>query len=158
VSTPAPQSSEKLLDSLHGLWDDLRGALSDRVELFSLELGSAVRAGTQILMLVVAAAVVGVTAWLAAWGVVTGVLITFGVPWAGALLIVLVVNLGAAAWALSRARSMMPKLSLPVTRRHLTLAPAASPPAPAPPPVVSVPAAAQAPAPIDNEHERAVTP
>jgi Putative Actinobacterial Holin-X, holin superfamily III len=156
-----PAREEKLLDSLQGLWNDARGALSDRVELFSVELGSAVRAGGQILMLVVAAAVVGVTAWLAAWGVVTGVLIALGAPWWGALLIVLFVNLGAALFALSRARKLLPRLSLPATRRHLTLAPA-PPPATTEPrlrPVVSAPTAVPSPEmPAQDERPRAVAP
>ena len=157
----APARDEKFVESLLGLWNDARGALSDRVELLSLELGSALRAGAQILMLVVAAAVVGVTAWLAAWGVIVGLLIALGVPWAVSLLIVLVVNVAAALWALSRARSMMPKLSLPATRRHLTLAPSTMPPppAPGPSPVVSAPTAVRAPTmSADDEHARAVAP
>ena len=161
MSTAAPVRDEKLLDSLQGLWNDVRGALSDRVELLSLELGSALRAGAQILMLVVAVAVVGVTAWLAAWGVVVGLLIALGVPWAVALLIVLVVNVAAALWALARARALMPKLSLPATRRHLTLAPSTLPPqpAPGPRPVVSAPTAVRATAmSAEDERARAVTP
>jgi hypothetical protein len=157
----APARDEKFVESLLGLWNDARGALSDRVELLSLELGSALRAGAQILMLVVAAAVVGVTAWLAAWGVIVGLLIALGVPWAVSLLIVLVVNVAAALWALARARSMMPKLSLPATRRHLTLAPATMPPppAPGPSPVVSAPTAARTPVTsAEDEHARAVSP
>jgi Putative Actinobacterial Holin-X, holin superfamily III len=156
-----PAREEKLLDSLQGLWNDARGALSDRVELFSVELGSAVRAGGQILMLVVAAAVVGVTAWLAAWGVVIGVLIALGAPWWGALLIVLVVNLGAAVFALARARKLLPKLSLPATRRHLTLAPSTTPPSPppGPRPVTSAPTAVQPTVmPVQDERPRAVAP
>jgi hypothetical protein len=156
-----PVREEKLLDSLQGLWNDARGALSDRVELFSVELGSAVRAGGQILMLVVAAAVVGVTAWLAAWGVVVGVLIALGAPWWVALLIVLVVNLGAALFALSRAKKMLPKLSLPATRRHLTLAPSTTPPPPGPGtrPVTSAPTAVPPPVmPAQDERPRAVAP
>lgn len=160
-----PAREEKLLDSLMGMWNDARGALSDRVELFSVELGGAVRAGGQILMLVVAAAVVGVTAWLAAWGVVVGVLVALGTPWWLALLIVLIVNLGAAVFALARARKLLPKLSLPATRRHLTLAPTpasapmAPPMAPDTRPAASAPPAVQPPLTSDeNERPRAVAP
>jgi hypothetical protein len=123
-------SAPGLLDELQGLFGELRTAWAERVDLFSLELASAVRAAAQILILVVAAAIVAVTAWLGLWGVAAGVLIHLGLPWALALLIVVAINLVAAWLALARARALLSRLSLPATRRHLSLRPAARPPAP----------------------------
>jgi hypothetical protein len=72
-----------------------------------------------ILLSVVAASIHAVTSWLALWGAVVMALIAIGVPWAAALLGVVVVNLLAAWFALSRARALAPRLALPATRRHL---------------------------------------
>lgn len=125
-----------LLQSLKGLWQELPGLISDRVDLLALELQRAGKALVQIVALVVAATILGVTAWLALWGVVIGLLMALRVHWAAALLLVLLLNIGAAWWAVSRARTLLPALRLPATRRHLTMSPSpqpgANPPAPAP--------------------------
>jgi hypothetical protein len=140
AAPPRPASRPGLVDELQGLLTGLRLAWGERVELLSLELASAVRAAAQIVVLLVAAAIVAVTAWLGLWGVATGVLISIGMPWALALLIVVVINLAAAAFALTRARRLLARLSLPATRRHLSLRPV---PAPATPPQVHPSAGAQ---------------
>jgi amino acid transporter len=134
TTPPQAGSSPGWLDELQGVFGALRMAWAERVELLSLELASAVRAAAQILILVVAAAIVAVTAWLGLWGVAAGVLINLGLPWALALLIVVAINLVAAWLALARARALLSRLSLPATRRHLSLRPTAPAPAPAPAP------------------------
>ena len=100
---------------------ELPGLISDRIELLSLELQRAGKVLAQIVALIVAAAILAVTAWLALWGGVMVALIDAGLHWAAALLIVLVINLGACWWAVSRVRRLAPLLQLPATRRHLTL-------------------------------------
>ncbi len=122
-----------MLKSLQGLWRELPGLVSDRIELLSLEVRRAGSALAQIVALVVMAAILGVTAWLALWGVAIGGLMALGLHWAVALLVVLLINLGAAWLAISRARGLVPQLGLPATRRHLTLSPSTSPPEPPPP-------------------------
>lgn len=127
-SSAAPQPS--WLASLQGLAHELPGLISDRIELLSLELQRAGQVLAQIVALIVAAAILAVTAWLALWGGVMLALINAGLHWAAASMIVLVINLGACWWAVARVRSLAPRLQLPATRRHLTLArpPAASKP------------------------------
>lgn len=115
----APQPS--WLASLQGLVHELPGLVSDRIELLSLELQRAGRVLAQIVALIVAAAILAVTAWLALWGGVVLALIGAGLHWAAASMIVLVINLGACWWAVARVRALAPLLKLPATRRHLTL-------------------------------------
>lgn len=100
---------------------ELPGLISDRVELLSLELQRAGQVLAQIVALIVAAAILAVTAWLALWGGVMLALIGAGLHWAAASLIVLVINLCACGWAVARIRALAPLLQLPATRRHLTL-------------------------------------
>ena len=118
-SSAAPQPS--WLASRHSLVHELPGLISDRIELLSLELQRAGQVLAQIVTLIVAAAILAVTAWLALWGGVVVALISAGLHWAAASLIVLVINLGACWWAVARARALAPRLHLPATRRHLTL-------------------------------------
>lgn len=122
--------AQSLLDSLQALLHELPGMVSDRVELFALELARAGSALARIVAWVVAIAILGITAWLALWtGVVMG-LMALGLHWSAALVPVLVINLGAVAVAVSQVRRLVPRLSLPATRRHLTLrrAPQHAPP------------------------------
>lgn len=111
------------LASLQGLLHELPGLVSDRIELLSLELQRAGRVLAQIVALIVAAAILAVTAWLALWGGVIVAFVAAGLHWAAASLIVLAINLGACWWAVARVRSLAPLLGLPATRRHLTLRP-----------------------------------
>jgi len=127
-ASAAPQPS--WWASLHGLVHELPGLISDRIELLSLELQRAGQVLAQIVALIVAAAILAVTAWLALWGGVMVALVNAGLHWAAASLIVLVINLGACWWAVARARALAPRLHLPATRRHLTLS---RPPTPSPP-------------------------
>jgi uncharacterized membrane protein YqjE len=125
---PAPQTPPQrpaqpgLGDELHRLVADLRGAIGERVELLSLELSAASRAAAQLALLVATAAIVAVTAWIGLWAVVAGLLIRAGMHWALALLVVIGLNLLVALFALVRARALLPRLSLPATRRHLSFA------------------------------------
>ena len=114
------------LASLQQLLRELPGLVSDRLELASLELQLAGRVLAQIVMLVVAAAIVGVTAWLALWGGVLFAMINGGLHWAVASVTVLVLNLLACAAAVARARALAPRLRLPATWRHLGM-PASTP-------------------------------
>ena len=124
-----PQAS--LLQTVAGVWRELPGLISDRVDLLALEMHRAGSALMQIAALGVIACLLAVTAWLALWGAVVGLLVSLGLHWALALLAVVLVNLGAAWWAVSRIRSLVPALRLPATRRHLTLSPSPQPQGPA---------------------------
>lgn len=129
--TPTPASLQR---QLRALWRDVQGLVSDRVELLSLELQRAVQALVEIVALLVATAILGVTAWLVLWGALIRLLVMAGLPLAVALLLAIAVNLGVMAWAVARVRRLLPRLSLPATRRHLMLSPDPRPqPAESPP-------------------------
>lgn len=125
------------LESLQSIWRELPGLVSDRVDLLSLELQRAGRVLAQIVALLVAAAILGVTAWLALWAGIAVGLVQLGLHWSLSLLLVLVLNAGVAGLAIGRLRMLLPLLRLPATRRHLTpgritepAVPTATPPAP----------------------------
>lgn len=125
---------EGLFDSLQALIKELPAIVSDRVDLLSLELQRAGKALAQIVVLVVAGAILGITAWLVLWGAIIVALVALGLPLALTLFLVLAINLGAAAWALLRVRKLVPTLGLPATRRHLMVSPSPLPPKAAPNP------------------------
>ncbi len=125
ASTPEPEAAsvrpESMLQTLMSVWRELPGLVSDRVELFSLEMRRASIVLAHIVAMVVAIAILSVTAWLVLWGGIVTALVAFGLPVALALLVALVFNLLAAWLAFMRLKSLLPKLSLPATRRHLTM-------------------------------------
>jgi len=148
VSEAAPPGGpgETFWASLRELAQDLQGLVSDRLELLALELQRAGQALGQIVMLIVAAAILGLTAWLALWLSVAGALMALGLDWPWAGVAVLLVNLLACVLALSRVRTLLPKLGLPATRRHLTIHAQAgasprhtSPSSPSSPPTLMLP-------------------
>ena len=113
-------SLSSLVNSAKAFRRELPGLWSDRVELFSLELQRAGLALTQVVMLVIAAAILGVTAWLVFWGSVAAALTIFAdLHWLLSLLIVFALNGVAALWAISRVKRLLPLLRMPATLRHL---------------------------------------
>jgi uncharacterized membrane protein YqjE len=121
-ASPGPGAS--VLHMLQALWLDLPGLVSDRVHLLTLELKRAGAALALMLGLVIGAAVLGATAWVALWVGITAALLQWGLAWGWVFLIVLVLNLGGALFALLRAKSLAHLLGLPATVRRLTVAPA----------------------------------
>ena len=116
-----------MLHTVQDLWREIPGLLTDRLELLTLELQRAGQALAQMLMLVVAAAILAVTAWLLLWGCIVAALVQAGLPLPGVLLGAVVFNLLIAWLAASRALALLPRLSLPATRRHLMLSPSPQP-------------------------------
>jgi hypothetical protein len=115
--TGAPPVS--LTAQLMGLLHDLPGLVRDRVELLSLEVQRAAITLAQIMALVVVVAILGVTAWLVLWAAVIVALVQLGVPLGWALLMAVAVNLVAAWQGVVRITRLLPRVSLPATRRHL---------------------------------------
>lgn len=113
------EGTRSLSASLALLWRDLRGLVGDRVELLSLELHRAGLALAQLLLWVLVATILASTAWLALCGAVAMWMLEQGLHWSAVLALLMVLNIGAAWFALNRARSMAPRLALPATRRHL---------------------------------------
>lgn len=118
---------ESLFAQAQGLLRELPGLVSDRFELLSLELRRAGSALVKIVVLVLAAAILGITAWLVLWAALVGGLIVLGLHWSAALLVALLINLVAIAVALLWARRLLPLLQMPATRRHLTPTPSPRP-------------------------------
>lgn len=118
-----------ILHTVQSLWHEVPGLLSDRVELLTLELQRAGLALAHVVMLVVTIAILTVTAWLLLWGCIVAALVQAGLPLAAVLLGAMVVNLLAAWLAAARVRALLPRLSLPATRRHLMINPSSQPPA-----------------------------
>ena len=115
----AAPSAPSLPEQLQALWRDLPGLVSDRLELFTLELQRAARALAEIVALGVAVAILGVTAWLLLWVGALRLLVLAGLPLEGGLLVALLVNGLVIVLALRRVRALLPRLKLPATRRHL---------------------------------------
>lgn len=129
--TPGPGdrggAGESFMQTLGALWRDLPGLVSDRVELLSLELQRAARALAQIVALVVAVAILGVTAWLVLWAGIVGAMVAAGLALHWALLAALLLNAVALWLAVMRLLKLLPLLRLPATRRHLTISPSPQP-------------------------------
>ena len=151
-TAPAAAEDAPVLETLLALWRDLPGLLSDRVLLLSLELKRAGKALAVMIGLIVAAAVLAGTFWVALWVGITAALLQAGLAWGWVLLIVLAINLAGIAYALLRAKSLAHLLTLPATVRRLTVAPAMVSDA------LHPPAEAAPPAPTYEPARDAVTP
>ena len=111
-----------LLQQLQTLAHELPKLVSDRVELLSLELQRATQSLMQIVALMVAIAILGVTVWLTLWAALIGLLVhAAGLPLLAALLLSAGFNAVVIAIAVARVRQLLPRLQLPATRRHLTV-------------------------------------
>jgi hypothetical protein len=115
------QQPPSLLHAAQALLGELPGLLSDRVKLLSLELRRAGIALAQLVGIAVAAAILLITAWLALWVGIAGALMTLGLDWGWALLVVIAINVGAAFAAVQYARRLLGLLTLPATVRRLTV-------------------------------------
>jgi uncharacterized membrane protein YqjE len=110
-----------LIDLARAVLHDLPGLIGDRVELFSLEMHRAGIALVKALAMTVVATVLGVTAWLAMWSIVVGLLVGAGWHWAAANGLAVLIDLFAVAWAVRRVRALIKLFALPATRQHLAL-------------------------------------
>ena len=116
----APDGFESLPQAIGALFADLPGLLTDRVRLMSLELRRASNALGQMVALGLLAAILVATAWIALWVGLAAACIALGLAWPWVVLLVLFVNLAAAAWAALRIKALAPLLALPATLRRLT--------------------------------------
>ena len=109
-----------LPQAVGALFADLPGLLTDRVHLLALELRRASHALGQMVALGLLAAILVATAWLAFWVGLAAAFLALGVKWPWIVLLVLFINLSAAAWAVMRVKALAPLLALPATLRRLT--------------------------------------
>ena len=117
---PAPDDVLSLPKAVGALFADLPGLLTDRVHLLSLELRRASNALGQMVALGLLAAILVATAWLTLWVGLAAAFLAVGLAWPWIVLLVLFVNLTAAAWAVMRVKALAPLLALPATLRRLT--------------------------------------
>ena len=115
-----PDDVVSLPRAVGALFADLPGLLTDRVHLLSLELRRASNALGQMVALGLLAAILFATAWITLWVGLAAAFIAVGLAWPWIVLLVLVVNLSAAIWALLRVKALAPLLALPATLRRLT--------------------------------------
>lgn len=108
-----------LLDTVRGIWRELPGLFSDRVELFSLELQRAGQALLHIVALGMALAVLGMTTWLVLWSLIITGLMLAGVHWLLVFVGALLAHVLLALWVVHLIKKLLPMLRLPATRRHL---------------------------------------
>ena len=108
-----------LPEAARAAWDDVRGAVSERAKLLTLELRLAGMTLVQLVIYAVIVAVLVISAWL---GLMVGLVVTFvnvGLHWALALGLGIVVNLGVAAWLLSVMNRLVERVGLPASLRQL---------------------------------------
>lgn len=110
-----------MTDVLQSLLADMPGMVAERAHLLALELRLARASLVQILMCVLAAALMASTAWMALWIATAAIVIQAGLDWAWALAATMAVNAGLALWMGLRIRALLPRLTLPATLRRLTL-------------------------------------
>jgi len=115
-----PDEIVSLPKAIGALLADLPGILTDRVRLLSLELQRATNTLGQMVALGLLAAIVAGTAWLAFWVGLAAAFLALGVAWPWIVLLVLFINLSAAAWCVMRVKRLAPLLALPATLRRLS--------------------------------------
>ena len=115
-----PDDVVSLPKAVGALFADLPGLLSDRVHLLSLELRRASNALGEMVALGLLAAILFATAWITLWVGLAAAFMAVGLAWPWIVLLVLVINLSAAIWALLRVKALAPLLALPATLRRLT--------------------------------------
>lgn len=145
LQAPAPDRVP-LLELGRSLLKELPGLVSDRLELLTLELRRAGQSLVKMAIFIAAAALLLITAWTALWIGVALVLVHFGLQWGWAVLVIFVLNIVVAIIALLLARALVHNLTLPATRRRLTVAAAQPASTGAAPESTSAPVARSSPA------------
>jgi len=106
--------------SLLGLAEDFGAAFSARALLVELEAKQAAWSAAYMLGFAVAAALLGVTAWLILIGGLMTAAIRLGVPWWIVTLVALIVHAGATWLLVARIRNLVGNLTFAATRRSLS--------------------------------------
>jgi hypothetical protein len=109
--------------SFRALADDIGAAFSARAYLVELEAKQAAWSAAYMLGFAVAAALLGVTAWLLLIGGLMTAAIRLGVPWWIVTLVALVLHAGATWLLVARIRKLVGNLTFAATRRTLSSRP-----------------------------------
>lgn len=115
ASLPPPSGFR---EALNDLFEDARGAISERVKLVSLELRLATMTLMQVVVLAVIVAVLAVTAWLMIVGGVVAGFVSLGLHWGIALVLAIAINLGVAFALVKMMIKLVERVSLPKSLRR----------------------------------------
>jgi hypothetical protein len=118
----APASSGSLKDGLETVWGEVRGSISERAELLSLEARRAGLALAELIVMAVLAALLLVSAWVAVLGGIVWAVIAAGVHWAPVLIGAIVITAGSAFLLLLRAKGLAKYMGFEASLRQLRAA------------------------------------
>lgn len=111
-----------LTAAVRGLVDEAPGLISDRVHLLALELKRARHVLVMLCALGALAALFAACGWFLLCAALVGWIVSLGLGWPVATVIVAAVNLIAAAVAARQLVARVPLLAFPATFRRLTIA------------------------------------
>lgn len=115
---PAREGLAGVGDVGRALWEDLRGALAERLKLLTLEARLAGLTLVQLVIHAVIVAVLVVTSWIGLMGGVVVALTGAGLHWAVALGLGIVINLVVAALLVRAMLRMVDRVGLPASLRR----------------------------------------
>lgn len=107
-------------EALGALWEDARGALTERLRLLSLEARLATMTVIQVIVIAVVVAVLAVTSWLLLVGAVFAGFVAAGLHWGIAVALLIAVNVGVAFALVKTAIKLASRVSLPRSLRQLS--------------------------------------
>lgn len=119
-SATGPEGPAAQPPSFRSLAEDLGAAFSARAHLVELEAKQAAWSAAYMLGFAVAAALLGVTAWLILVAGLMTAAIRLGVPWWIVTLVALALHAGAAWLLVARIRNLVGNLTFAATRRTLS--------------------------------------
>jgi hypothetical protein len=120
AGTAPPPAGSRPRPSFRGLAEDIGFAFSARAHLVELEAKQAAWSAAYMLGFAVAAALLGVTAWLILIGGLMTLFIRLGVPWWLTVLVAIALHGGATLLLLARIRALVDNLTFAATRRTLS--------------------------------------
>ena len=115
-----PSSSAGERPSFRALGTELAAAFGARAHLLELEAKQAAWSAAYMIGFAVAAALLGVTAWLILVGGLMTLAVRLGLPWWLAVLLAIVLQAGAAWLLVTRLRGLAANLTFAATRRTLS--------------------------------------
>ena len=115
-----PEGPAAQRPSFRGLAEDIGAAFNARAHLVELEAKQAAWSAAYMLAFAVAAALLGVTAWLILIAALMTTAIRLGVPWWLVTVVALALHAGATWLLVARIRTLVGNLTFAATRRTLS--------------------------------------
>ena len=114
-----PAMPSGVQEALHALWEDLRGAFSERLRLLGLEARLVTMTLLQVVVIAVVVAGLGVTSWLLLVGGIFAAFVAAGLHWGIAVALLIAINLGVAFMLVKTAIGLASRVSLPRSLRQI---------------------------------------